>query len=66
LHDKISAGYRTVSYPGKGVVVAKGEGLTTRRDACTEMEQVAVRMKGTGKGFSSLEKRKEENKARKC
>jgi len=30
------------------------------------MEQVAVRMKGIGKGFSSLEKRKEENKSRKC
>jgi hypothetical protein len=51
----MSAGYRTVSYPRKGVVVAKGEGLTSGRDACTQMEQVAVRMKGIGKGFSSLE-----------
>lgn len=49
-----------MSYPGKGVVVAKEEGLTTGRDACTEMEQVAVRMKGTGKGFSNLVKRKED------
>jgi len=31
--------------------------LTTGRDAYTEMEQVAVRMEGTGKGFSSLEKK---------
>jgi hypothetical protein len=55
-----------VSYPGEGVVVAKGEGLISGRDACTEMEQVAVRMKGIGKRFSRLEKRKEENNARKC
>jgi len=30
------------------------------------MEQVAVRMKGIGKGFSRLEERKKEDKARKC
>lgn len=40
-----------MSYPGEDVVVAKGEELTSGRDACTEMEHVAVRMKGTGKGF---------------
>jgi len=56
-----------VSYPGEGVVVAKGEGLTSGRDACTQMEQVAARMKGIGKGFFTFrKKRREENKARKC
>ena len=62
----MSAGYRTVSCPGEGVVVAKGEGLTSGRDGCPQMEQLAVRMKGIGKEFARLEKRKEETRARKC
>jgi len=55
-----------VSYPREGVVFAKEEGLTSGRDTCAQMEQVAVKMRGIGKGFSRLEKRKGEEGARKC
>lgn len=52
-----------MSYPGEGVVVAKGEGLTSGRDACTQMEQVAARMRRIEKGFFTF--RKKERKRRK-
>ena len=52
-----------MSYPGEGVVVAKGEGLTSGRDACKQMEQVAARMRRIEKGFFTF--RKKERKRRK-
>jgi hypothetical protein len=40
--------------------------MTSVREACPQMEQLAVRMKGIGKEFARLENREEETRARKC